>query len=227
MGAHFDRGIVLYKLKNYKQAEKEFRDELSASPQSASAHAMLGMTLNVMGKPQFAHEEAKESGDSRDYLLRTSILYTVQHPLFGIGMFQFPNYEGGSSVRAGITGNWHETHNAITQVSSECGVPAVIFFMMAIGTAMASVNRIYGQARREGYTEIANVCFCYMLSMIGYFTSIVFLSNAYRYYLPIMIGLAVALTVNAQKEMSRGRGSQLAPAGWMPPIAARRPLPQS
>lgn len=61
MGAHFDRGIVLYKLKNYKQAEKEFRDELTASPQSASAHAMLGMTLNVMGKPQFAHEEAKES----------------------------------------------------------------------------------------------------------------------------------------------------------------------
>lgn len=173
------------------------------------------------------HEEAKESGDSRDYLLRKSILYTVQHPIFGIGMFQFPNYEGGMSVSAGVTGNWHETHNAITQVSSECGVPALIFFVMAIGTAMTSVNRIYVQARREGYTEIANASFCYLLSMIGYLTSIIFLSNAYRYYLPVMIGLAVALTLNAQKEMSGSGGVKLSPTGWMPPIAARRPLPQS
>lgn len=173
------------------------------------------------------HEEAKESGDSRDYLLRTSILYTVQHPVFGVGMLQFGNYEGRMSLSAGVTGNWHETHNSITQVSSELGVPAVIFFVMAIGTAMTSVNRIYGQARREGYTEIANASFCYLLSMVGYLTSIIFLSNAYRYYLPIMIGLAAALIVNAQKEMSRGRGVNLAPAAWMPPIAARRPLPQS
>ena len=173
------------------------------------------------------HEEAKESGDSRDYLLRTSILYTFQHPVFGIGLDQFPNYEGGSSVRAGVMGNWHETHNSITQVSSECGIPAVIFFVMAIGTAMTSVNRLLVRARREGYTDIANASFCYLLSMVGYMTSIIFLSNAYRYYLPIMIGLAVAMNVTAEREMSRTRGANLAPTGWMPPMAARRPLPQS
>jgi hypothetical protein len=142
-------------------------------------------------------------------------------------MFQFPNYEGKMSTDAGLHGNWHETHNSVTQVSSELGVPAVIFFVMAIGTAMTSVNRIYGRARREGFTEIANASFCYLLSMVGYITSIIFLSNAYRYYLPIAIGLAVALIVNAQKEMSRGRAVVMAPTGWMPPIAARRPLPQS
>lgn len=173
------------------------------------------------------HEEAKESEDSRDYLLRTSILYTFQHPVFGIGLDQFPNYEGGSSVRAGVMGNWHETHNSVTQVSSECGIPAMIFFLAAIGTAMTSVNRILKRARNEGYTDIANASFCYLLSMVGYMTSIIFLSNAYRYYLPIMIGLAVAMNISAEKEMSRSRGIRLAPTGWMPPIAARRPLPQS
>ena len=187
-----------------------------------------GNALDRLGSLFGGHnEEAKESGDSRDYLLRTSILYTFQHPVFGIGLDQFPNYEGGMSVSAGVTGNWHETHNAITQVSSECGVPALIFFVMAIGTAMISVNRIYGRARREGYTEIANASFCYLLSMVGYLTSIIFLSNAYRYYLPIMIGLAVAMNVTAEREMSKGRGVKLASAGWMPPIAARRPLPQT
>jgi hypothetical protein len=147
--------------------------------------------------------------------------------VFGIGLFQFPNYEGRMSIQAGVTGNWHETHNAITQVSSECGVPAVIFFVVAIGSSMVSVNRIYGQARREGYTEIANASFCYLLSMVGYLTSIIFLSNAYRYYLPVMIGLAVAMTTSAQKEMARNRPVNLAPTGWMPPVAPRRRLVQS
>src|SRR6185312_2436866 len=133
----------------------------------------------------------------------------------------------GMSVRAGVTGNWHETHNSITQVSSELGVPALIFFLGAIGTAMTWVNRIYGHARRSGYTEIANASFCYLLSMAGYLTSIIFLSNAYRYYLPVAIGLAIALNVCAQREMSRGGGVKRPTMGWMPPIATRRLLPQS
>lgn len=174
------------------------------------------------------HEEAKESGDARDYLLRKSLTYTVTHPVFGIGMFQFPNYEGGMSVQAGVTGNWHETHNALTQVSSELGVPALIFFAMALGTSMASVNRIYGQARREGYTEIANASFCYLVASVGYLTSIVFLSNAYRFYVPILIGLAIALTLSAQKEMSRDTGANaVMPNGWLPPVRVRGRLAQS
>jgi O-antigen ligase len=172
------------------------------------------------------HAEAQESQDARSYLLRQSINYTFRHPVFGVGMSQFGNYEGGMSVSAGVTGNWHETHNSFTQVSSELGIPAFIFFVMAIGSSMASVNRIFGRARREGFTDIANACFCYLLSMVGYLTSIIFLSNAYRYYLPIMIGLAVALTVNAQKEMSRSRPAIL--AGWpSPPVPARRRLAQA
>jgi O-antigen ligase len=173
------------------------------------------------------HEEAKESGDSREYLLRQSISYTISHPLFGVGMSQFGNYEGGMSVRAGVTGNWHETHNSLTQVSSECGVPALIFFVMAISGAIVSVNRIYGQARRQGYTEIANAGFCYLLAAAGYLTSVVFLSNAYRFYLPIMVGLGVAFTLCAQREMSQNPAANpRMPTGWIPPIPPRRRVAQ-
>lgn len=73
------------------------------------------------------HEEALESGEARGYLLKQSLIYTAQHPIFGIGMAQFPNYEGRLSIEAGKVGNWHETHNSFTEVSSECGIPALIF----------------------------------------------------------------------------------------------------
>jgi O-antigen ligase len=154
------------------------------------------------------HVEAEESEEARSYLLKQSLLYTVQHPIFGIGLRQFANYEGKVSLAAGKIGNWHQTHNSFTQVSSECGIPALIFFVLGIGSAFLSVNRTYRKARREGYPEIANACFCYLLSMVGYVVSIAFLSNAYRFYLPAMIGLAIALSTTAEREMSGGRLNQ-------------------
>ncbi len=104
----------------------------------------------------------------RSYLLKQSVVYTWQHPIFGVGLGQFSNFEGKSSLAEGKIGIWHETHNAFTQVSSECGIPASIFFVLGICSALFSVNRIYRRARREGDTEIANASFCYLLSMVGF-----------------------------------------------------------
>ena len=171
------------------------------------------------------HEEAEESEKARSYLLRESLMFTIQHPVFGIGLNQFANYEGKLAIAAGKVGNWHETHNSFTQVSSECGVPALLFFVLGIGSALASVNRTYRRARREGYTEIADASFCYLLSMTGFLVSITFLSNAFRFYLPAMIGLAIALSTAAEREMSlNGLNEPVKTPGWTPPIPARTRL---
>jgi putative inorganic carbon (HCO3(-)) transporter len=168
------------------------------------------------------HEEALESQEARSYLLKQSLLYTMQYPLFGIGLAQFPNYEGRLSIEAGKVGNWHETHNSFTEVSSECGIPALIFFVLGIGSALFSVNRTYKKARQGGYSEIANACFCFLLSMVGFLVSITFLSNAYRFYLPAMIGLAIALTTTADREMSASQLPELVRApGWSGPLSVR------
>ncbi len=61
MGAFYDRGIVCYQTKQYKNAEKEFRQELAQLPDSAAAHAMLGMTLVALRKGDQGHKEALEA----------------------------------------------------------------------------------------------------------------------------------------------------------------------
>jgi O-antigen ligase len=148
------------------------------------------------------HIEADESAESRGYLFKTSVKYTLQHPLFGIGPDQFSNYEGNEKVSNGEVGNWHATHCAWTQVSSECGIPALLFFILGIGSALLLVNKTWRQARKENYTEIANACFCYLLAMVGFLVAITFLANAYRFYLPAMIGLAISIRVAALQQMS-------------------------
>jgi len=147
------------------------------------------------------HEEAQESQAARHYLFMTSLLFTAQHPLFGVGPDQFANYEGGTSVAAGRVGSWHDTHCSWTQISSECGIPALVFYLAGLGSALLLVMRTFRRARRNGYAEIANACFCYLLGMAGFLVAITFLSNAYRYYVPAMISLAVGMCFAAKHQM--------------------------
>jgi O-antigen ligase len=160
------------------------------------------------------HEEAEESGASRVYLFQKSLLFTVQHPVFGVGPDQFSNYEGGKAVAEGHTGSWHATHCAWTQVSSECGIPALIFYAAGLGSALALVMRTFRSARQQGHAEIANACLCYLVGMAGFLVAITFLADAYRFYVPTMISLAVSMSFAASEELSASRPAEsLATAG--------------
>jgi len=149
------------------------------------------------------HVEASESEDLRATLFRTSLRYTRESPVFGVGPDQFANYEGDESRREGQYGSWHATHCSWTQVSAECGIPALIFFVAGLGSAILMVNRTWREARQKGFTEIANACLCYSLGMVGFLVAISFLANAYRFYFPVMIGLAICMRFAAVRHMAQ------------------------
>lgn len=160
--------------------------------------------------------EADQSSAQREYLLKKSLLYTFQHPIFGVGPGQFPNYEGNQQAAEGKRGAWKVTHNFLTQVSSECGIPALLFMMMSLGSAVLLVNRTYRQARRKGFNDIANACLCYQLGLVGYLGSVIFLAHAYHYYLPTMVGLAIAMSLVAMRQMAAQEKPRMASVPSMP-----------
>jgi O-antigen ligase len=150
------------------------------------------------------HREADESAGSREYLFWKSVDYTFQFPLFGVGPEQFPNYEGAESRREGKLGSWHQTHNTFTQISSECGVPALLLFLAGLVSAFRLGSNVYRRARTAGQVDIANVSFYYMLSMIGFLSASLFLSLAYTFRFPAMIGFGIALYLCAQPYLAQG-----------------------
>jgi hypothetical protein len=168
-----------------------------------SAPLLLPQTTKTRLFSLFTNEdaEAAESKSARSELFRKSLIYTVQHPVLGVGLDQFSTYEGLSSVAAGVRGQWHATHCVFTQVSSENGVPALVFFTMGIGAAFLSVRKTWKRARLNGFTDIANTCFCYMMSLIALIVAFTFLANAYRFYLPVVIGLGIAISMVAARRM--------------------------
>jgi O-antigen ligase len=174
-----------------------------------------------------ASQEALESSEARRYLLKQSILYTVQHPLFGIGMAQFSNFEGEQSQVQGAHGYWHETHNTYTEVSSECGMPALALYAAAILSTFLLVNRAYRQAcKRPECEDIRIATFCIMLAMVMFCTAITFLNFAYYFYLPAISSLAIAVSRVAQDEFaSRSPGSvEVQPGFAQQHWQARKPV---
>jgi O-antigen ligase len=159
--------------------------------------------------------EAVDSARARQYLLQTSIAYTLQHPLFGVGPGEFMDVEGSTAVKNGHLGAWHVPHNSYTQVSSECGIPALILFLATSVSAYLTLRKTFLATRGvPRYRPIANAAFCVQLSLIGFSCAILFLSLVYTLYLPALSGFAIAIQNVARRELSvpglAGTGSGLA-----------------
>ncbi len=172
-------------------------------------------------------ESAEGSSQSRMYLLMKSLEYTLHNPIIGVGPGQFQVAEHNEAVANNFKAYWHVTHNSYTEVSSECGIPALIFFLGAIFSALRSTSRVSkipvapgdkdGEAIRQGgiYLQMSLVTL-----MVGMF----FLSLAYTGLIFIICGLAVALERAAKAErpmVAATRGAAAArPIPALPPIPA-------
>lgn len=181
-------------------------------PLAAAAAMVLvpGTILNRLrsfsGTPQNAQSvEALESSESREYLFKKGIEYSLEFPLLGVGPGQFPNYEGGHNlVVNGRRGMWHDTHCTWLQASSECGIPALVFLLGAYISSFLLLNRTYRAAKtRPECSDIAQTCFYLMLAFIGFFIAISFLNFAYHFLGPALGGLSISVWRAAKVEFER------------------------
>lgn len=155
-----------------------------------------------------SHEEATESGASRRYLLEQSIIFTLKNPIWGVGPDQFSNAEGGTRRKEGLHGNWHQTHNTWTQISSECGIPGLVLFAIPVLGSLGLVYQVFRQARRRKHKELEALGMCFMMALLMYYTAATFLSIAYQFRFPALLGLATALYFTAQKEWATTQPQQ-------------------
>jgi O-antigen ligase len=159
---------------------------------------------------------AYSSTAARKELLRKSIKYTFQHPLFGVGPGMFVVAEDKEAVANGKRhGSWQGTHNSYTEVSSECGIPALIFYVLVIVFALKKTYRIYRKTRDDpGLQDISNIAIGLNYAMIVFTVTITFDYIAYTSMLSVFAGMSAALDATVDAEIARRRAplaSQPAP----------------
>lgn len=133
--------------------------------------------------------EAADSATARTTLLKESLRITFLHPLLGIGPGEFEDYQAGMATDRGERGMWHETHNAYTQVSSECGIPAIAFYLSAMFMTLRSLHRII-KAKIPSMSSIASTL---AVMMVGFGASLFFLSQGYSFAFLVITGITVSI----------------------------------
>jgi O-antigen ligase len=146
--------------------------------------------------------EAVGSYEARQYLLTSSLDLALTHPIFGVGPNEFTIAEADVAKSEGRRGAWQPPHNSYTQVASEAGIPAFIFFVAAVIATFRLLNRCYKRCAGHPHLQRLRLgAFCMMLSAVGFGVAIFFLNMPYMLYLPALTGLAIAVNRAADDEL--------------------------
>lgn len=139
--------------------------------------------------------EAVQSTLGRKQLLEESIRQTFKRPIFGVGAGNFPvAYAKVLEDRGIMYHRYRESHNTYTEVSSELGIPGFFFFTGMLAWCFRQTAGLYRRARQvPGQRQVASMAFCLFLSLLTFSITTFFGSNAYRFYVPVLVGMTVAL----------------------------------
>lgn len=131
---------------------------------------------------------AEESTIEREALLRHAIGYTLENPVLGVGVGDFPVINGDQHGASG----WYGTHNTFLQFSSEAGVPALLMFLFLLATMFKHARKcaaifagVDEQARLLGRAAQVSIL---SLIVAGFFAHI-----AYEYLIYYLAGITAGL----------------------------------
>jgi hypothetical protein len=186
-------GALLARYQTFFSAEP-----MEASEAPAADAEMLGSAVN--------------SSSNRMQMLVRSLELTARHPLFGVGPGMFPVAENDLAVAEGRRGAWLGTHNSFTQVSSECGIPALLFYCAIVFLSLKKSYSLYRRTKaRPEWKEISTHALALNYSLIAFLVTGVFVHSAYTALLPVLSGLTVSLMRAAEPLLAAAPAEEPAP----------------
>jgi O-antigen ligase len=134
---------------------------------------------------------AEESTQDHWAVLDRSIEYTLEHPIFGLGL---GNFEVASGLQLGQPGAWMGTHNTFTEVSSEAGVPALGLFLGLLVIAIINMRKSSkALARNPGSSDVFLMARATLASLWSFVFGAFFAHLAYEYYVFYPVAIAVGI----------------------------------
>lgn len=153
----------------------------------------------------------------------TSWRVFLDYPVFGVGP---NNLEAVFFRYSPQQDRFRVAHNAYFQVLAECGLPALLLFVGALGTSLWRLGRLRREPDVPEWAEV--YARMLQISILAYMVGSMFLNTAYSELIYHLIALSVCLEVVAHAEAAAAAD---APASEPEPAATgepwwKRPLPQ-
>lgn len=132
----------------------------------------------------------------------------ADHPVVGVGPGMFPYYSrkyGQAGGFAVLEGRW-QAHNLYLGVGADNGVLGLGFFLAAIGYVLVRLHRLRKQSL-ERFPVYATIATAFVIVLLIYLTTGMFLHFSYIRYFWLIFGLAAAACHIIARETSPDRQS--------------------
>lgn len=157
----------------------------------------LGTVWNGSDRPAYLNQfqsgveqlAAQESTEGRLELLTRSVQYTLEHPLFGLGL---GNFNLASGAQHGAEPNaWMGTHNTFTQISSEAGLPALALYLILLAATMGNMNHIRRTASKDQTgRDLSLMASATLVSLLAFAFGACVAHLGYDYYFFYIVAIA-------------------------------------
>jgi len=141
--------------------------------------------------PSQTAASARASEADRLAVLNRSIQYTLQNPIFGLGL---GNLEVASGTELGQPDAWIGAHNTFAQISSEAGLPALVLFVALLWTTIRGMKRLGKTIVNDPESlELKLMARATLASLWSFVFGAFFAHIAYEYFLfyPVAIGVSI------------------------------------
>jgi hypothetical protein len=145
---------------------------------------------------------ATDSANTRWSLLRESIYLTLRHPVLGVGPKNFMPAQNELAIARGEwRGEWRETHDTYTQISSEMGIVGLVIYLVFLYQCFKALNSII-RSRYPGkeWEDLRAVAKSLRAALVVVQTIAFFDSYGYDPNITILAGLVCALSLIAQQQ---------------------------
>ncbi|HYO14549.1 MAG TPA: putative O-glycosylation ligase, exosortase A system-associated [Thermoanaerobaculia bacterium] len=137
--------------------------------------------------------EEDRSAMGRLQAWNTSWRVFLDYPWTGVGP---NNFIVVHPVYSPNPGEFRVSHNMYLQFLSECGFPALLFFLATLGSTLLGLQKLRAETTTQAWAETYARMF--QISIFAYLVGSVFLNTAYNELIYELIGLAVSLEVIAR-----------------------------
>jgi O-antigen ligase len=136
-------------------------------------------------------------------ILAASLAF-ADHPLVGVGPGLFPTYYREYSVEvAGLPGNLdYAAHSLYAEVASETGILGLITFLGLILTTAVALLRVRRRAARLGRRDLVAYADGFVLVVVVYLATGLFLHISYQRYIWMFLALCAAAVMVLRREVA-------------------------
>ncbi len=188
---------------------------LAAMPQYWNRLATVASTTSLFSDEAAAGETADGATKRRVTEMLAAVRVFVDHPVIGVGPGMFKSYsqEYGNRDALRRIESGRRAHSLFLEIAAETGALGLALFLALIFVTLAGLAYVR-RTCQESDPDLANLATAYLLALVCYLSTGIFLHLAYMRYFFLVLALGGAACQLAYRTREPERGTpELAPAG--------------